>query len=62
MADRHDMKSVVVRIRSISQPYGEGTGIKFSGDDLDGNDPLHETALDRLVTWIVLTMDNSEGK
>jgi len=56
------MKSVVVRIRSISQPYGEGTGIKFSGDDLDGNDPLHETALDRLVTWIVLTMDNSEGK
>ncbi len=55
----HQMGTLIVRIRDIGQPFGTGQGIKFSGDELDGNDPEHVTALDQLANWIVTTLDNT---
>jgi len=52
----NEPKVIFVRVRDIDAPYGTGVTHKFSGDDLDASDPLHETALDRLAAGIVRMM------
>ena len=54
----HQMDSIVVRIRDTGQPYGTGQGMKFSADTT-GGDSERVTALDKLVNFISLTMDNT---
>ena len=53
------IKTLVVRIRSGDDGslYGTGQGIAFSGDDKNWDDPEHETALNKLATWLLLTME-----
>jgi hypothetical protein len=51
--------TIIIRIRDLGQPYGAGQGVKFSGDDLPASDPAHVSALDKLATLLVATMDDS---
>lgn len=53
----HDLKSLIVRIRENGE--GPGIGLRFSGDDLEFDDPTHVTALDKLAYWITSKWDNS---
>jgi hypothetical protein len=57
----HTMKQIIIRIRTSEQPYGSGVAMAFNGDDLDQDDPDHESALDKIASFIGLTMDNSHG-
>lgn len=50
-----EIKTLLVRIRNEGHPYGTGTGIKFTSEDL--TDSTQRTALDKFATWINLTMD-----
>jgi hypothetical protein len=48
-----EIKTLTVRIRNDDQPYGCGTGIKFTADEPENEEP--KTALDKLADWIILT-------
>ena len=50
----HFMDEIEVRIRNDDQPYGTGTTVKFKSDELDGLDPEHISALDRVAMFIGL--------